>query len=359
MFVRRVLIVGGILLVLFLAMYSWNRRTGVLDDVAANVGLELSSWALGPWRILQDVGSDFWNRYFDLVDVREENLRLKSRVDELEALLVSKGEDLAELERLRKLVQFPVDVRWRTLAARVLAGRMGPNAVLDSITISRGYANGAKPGMPLVTNMGLVGRVLRSSAHASIALLIIDPGSRIAVFGQESRAAGILKGQGIGRQLEVDFVRRNAGMKAGEVLVTSGLDDKYPRGLPVARVASIAPSDYTQFMTVYADPLVDLQRIEEVLLLEKSGIDLPEEEKPAPGVFVGPPLPEHLQKIKSSEKQSPRRANPQASAGENPQNGAQTQNGQPARLPGQDGEANRPEAARDNGEAPRFRVIIP
>lgn len=322
MFMRRALILGGILLVLFLAMYSWNRRTRALDQLATNIGLEVSSWILTPLRTVQELTGDFWDKYVDLVDVRGENLRLKAHVKELEARLVATGEDLAELKRLRELVQFPVDARWRPLAARVLAGRMGPNGVLDSITISRGYVSGAKPGIPLVTNMGLVGRVLRSSPHASTVLLISDPGSRVAVFGQESRAPGILKGRGMGRPLEVDFVQRDAGIKNGEVLVTSGLDDKYPKGLPVARVTEVAPSDYTQFMAVSATPLVDLQHIEEVLLLEKSGYEPAVEDTDAPApVLVGPPVPPHLtrKQVKGSDSSteavnsSPENGVPQAS----------------------------------------------
>ena len=273
-------------------MYSWNQRTRTLDELAASVGLELSGAVLKAMRATEDVVSGFWERYFDLVGVREENERLKARLADLESRLLANGEDLAELKRLRALIQLPVDKSWRPLGARVLAGRMGPNAVLDSITISRGYATGGRPGTPLVTHLGLVGRVLRASAHTATALLLTDPGSRIAVFSQNSRAPGILTGQGTARMLEVNFVQRDAGVKQGEVLITSGLDGKYPKGIPVARVLSVAPSDYTQFMAIYAEPLVDLHNLEEVLLLEPTGIAPPTDEPEGPPpVFVGPPLP--------------------------------------------------------------------
>lgn len=292
MTLRRILIFAGILLILFLGMYSWNQRTRALDDLAANLGLELTGAVLKPMRSLEDLGVGFWDRYFDLVGVREENERLKARVADLESRLLAHGEDLAELKRLRALIQLPVDESWRPLGARVLAGRMGPNAVLDSITISRGYATGARPGTPLVTHLGLVGRVLRASAHTATALLLTDPGSRIAVFSQNGRALGILVGRGTGRNLEVNFVQRDADVKKSEVLITSGLDGKYPKGIPVARVLSVAPSDYTQFMAVYAEPLVDLQHLEEVLLLEPTGI-VPAVDEPSgpPPPLVGPPAP--------------------------------------------------------------------
>jgi rod shape-determining protein MreC len=288
---RRILILAGIMLILFLAMYSWNQRTRALDDLAAEIGLELAGAVLKPLRSLQDSGQDMWDRYFDLVAVREENEDLKQRVNELEARLLANGEDMAELKRLRALIQLPVDQSWRPLGARVLAGRMGPNAVLDSITISRGYSTGGRPGTPIVTHQGLVGRVLKASAHSAIALLLTDPGSRIAVFSQESRAPGILTGHGTGQPMEVNFVQRAARVHEGEILITSGLDGKYPKGIPVARVLSVAPSDYTQFMAIKAEPLVDLHHLEEVLLLEPTGIAPPPDLGAPPKEIHGPPAP--------------------------------------------------------------------
>ena len=113
----------------------------------------------------------------------------------------------------------------------------------------------------------------------------------IAVFAQQSRSAGILSGQGLEQPLEVGFVERDAPVTAGEILITSGLDGKYPKGIPVATVDSVAPSDSTQFLAVTARPLVDVRRLEEVLLLEPSGINRPlRPSEPAPD-FVGPPRP--------------------------------------------------------------------
>ena len=291
MTLRRLLLLAGVLLILFLGMYSWNQRTRFLDDMAAKLGLEITGAVLTPIRSAQDAAENMWARYFDLVAVREENEVLRQKVDELEARLLANGEDLAELNRLRALVQLPVDQSWRPLGARVLSGRMGPNAVLDSITISRGYSTGGRPGTPLVTHLGLVGRVLKASAHSSIVLLLTDPSSRIAVFSQESRAPGILMGMGTGQKLEVNFVQRDAKVKPGEIIITSGLDGKYPKGIPVARVLRVAPSDYTQFMAIKAEPLVDLQHLEEVLLLESTGAPRPLEPGDAPKEFVGPPAP--------------------------------------------------------------------
>lgn len=295
MILRRLLFFSGGVLIIFLAMYSWNQRTQILDNVATEVGLELTGALLMPVRSLQNAGEDIWNRYFDLVDVRQDNERLQKKVEELEALLLASGEERAELKRLRALLKLPVDASWRPLGARVLSGRIGPNAVLDSITINRGYTTGGRPGTPLVTHMGLVGRVLKASAHSSIALLLTDPGSRIAVFSQNGRASGILTGMGAMRELEVNFMQRDVTLRPGEILITSGLDGKYPKGIPAARVISAAPSDYTQFLAVRAEPLVDLRHLEEVLLLEPTGLPASQPDDAPPAEIVGPPAPRRAQ----------------------------------------------------------------
>lgn len=298
----------GVLLILFLSMYTWNKNTHVLDDFSTDVGLELTGGIITPIRYVQDKVTAVWKRYVYLVDVNEKNAQLEARVRDLEARLLAHKEDMAELARLRELLQLPVDESWTPVGARVLAGHLGPNSLLDSITINRGYATGARPGTPIVTHKGLIGRVLRASPHTATALLLTNPGSRIAIFTQESRTAGILTGEGTNKNLAVRYMQRDTKAKPGEILITSGLDGKYPKGIPVARVISVAPSNYTEFMTIYAEPLVDMQHIEEVMLLEPTGIVKPPMVDTPEPVFVGPPLPRSLlpkQKDASSSREQP------------------------------------------------------
>lgn len=298
---RRFIIAMGVLLILFLSMYTWNRNARVLDGVAGNVGLEVTGAVLSPVRQLQDLVTGTWARYLDLVDVRRKNEELEKRVRDLEALLLAHREDMAELTRLRDLLRLPVDETWTPVGARVLAGHLGPNALLDTITINRGYASGAAPGTPIVTHKGLVGRVLRASPHTSTAMLLTNPGSRIAVFSQQTRYAGILTGEGEGAHLAVRYVPRDTTARAGELLITSGLDGKFPKGIPVARILTIAPSNYTEFMTIEAEPLVDLRHIEEVLLLEPTGV-------------VRPPMAPEADVLDLEPLDAPRGAAPQGTA---------------------------------------------
>lgn len=289
---KRLLLIPAIALLLYLGMYSWNQRTHTLDEAVANTGLEATGIVLKSVSLIRDIFLDAWNRYTELVAVREENDRLKKQLTEAKLSLILAAEERAELIRLRRLLTFSPPEGWQLLGARVLAGRMGSNAALSSVIIGRGYLTGATPGTPAMTPAGVVGRVLRAGPSTATVLLLVDPGSRIAVISQENRVQGILVGSGPFKPLEVRFVSHNTAVAPGELLVTSGLDEAYPKGLPVARVVSATPSDLSPFQAVQAAPLADLFHLEELLLVAREGDGTGMSGKDVLEEF--PPLPEVL-----------------------------------------------------------------
>ena len=264
---KRLLLLPALLLLLYLGIYSWNQRTRVLDDLMSNMGLEAAGASLKSVLAVRDTVSDAWKRYLDLVNVREENEELKKQLAEARYRLILAAEERAELARLRDLLTFSPPEGWKSMGARVLAGRLGANSALASVTIGRGYLTGATPGTPAMTPDGVAGRVLRAGPTTSTVLLLVDPGSRVAVISQDRRVQGILVGAGPLKPLELRFVSHNTAVKAGEILVTSGLDEAYPKGIPVARVISATPSDLSPFQSVQAAPLADLSSLEELLLI--------------------------------------------------------------------------------------------
>ena len=304
---RRYIIVAIVLLFLYLGLYTWNQRTGIFDSLATNIGLELVSVVLKPVVTFNHSVTDIWENYVELIGVREENRRLKTDIAFMHSQLVAANEEKAELHRLRVLLSLPVDRSWLPLGTRVLAGRMGPNSVLETIILSRGYVTGGLPGTPVMTHSGLVGRVLRASVSASTVLLLTDPTSRIAVLSQKSRTAGVLVGGGGRDPLEMLFVGHNADIEVGELLVTSGLDGVYPKGLLVAKVVSVTKYDELSFKTVLAETAVDLEHLEEVLLLEPTGLaPLPAEPEPD---FIGPPTLEQIEVMWKTNPITPAKTN--------------------------------------------------
>ena len=265
---RRIIISVVLALLAFLGMYTWNQRTGQWDWLAANSGLEIAGGVLRAVHGVGDTISSIWNRYIALIDVQEENDQLRREVASLSQALVASREDQAELERLRRLLRLDVPEDWNVAAARVLASRIGPNASLETLLLARGYLDGAAPGTAVASQDGLVGRVYKAGPGTSMVLLLSDVGSRVAVVAAQSRVQGILAGMGAGNPMEMLFVKQNAPLEEGELLLTSGLDAAYPKGIPVARVLSVKTGP-SPTLKIAAEPLVQFTTLEEVLLYER------------------------------------------------------------------------------------------
>lgn len=260
---------GAVLFALcsFLALYTWNARTGYLDTLAENSGLEVTGYLLLPSTWIKKQITLYWDQYVALVDAAEENARLREEAGRAERHLANVKEDLAELARLRALVGLPPPENWQVLGTRVIAGRFGPAAFLETVMIDRGYATGAPVGTPLITHKGLAGRVYRASPHIATVILITDQTFRIPVMTSEGRVPGVLMGGGPQSPLEVRYVAPNARVDVGETLISSGLDNAFPKGLPVARVTSAEPGTQTLFQQIQAEPLSPPDSMEEALLL--------------------------------------------------------------------------------------------
>lgn len=255
-------------LFIYLGLYTWNERTGSLDTLAENTGLEIMGRVLSPANWIGSGMSNTWDRYVDLVNVREERDVLQERLTNSTAVIDSMYEDRYELIRLRELMHFSTPENWTSIGARVIGTRVGPHSILNSLILDKGYATGAIPGTPAVAKQGVVGQIIRSSPNFSTVLLVNDPSCRIAVISQETRFQGIISGNGPGQPLDVYYVPPNVQVQIGEYLLTSGLGGLFPKGIPVAWVQSAKPSDTSPFQAITAWPIVPLNKLEEVLLLQ-------------------------------------------------------------------------------------------
>lgn len=221
---------------------------------------------------MKDQCNNAWDNYVALVGVAEENARLREELRRSHAQAILTVEERAELDRLRGLLRLNALHDRPAFAARVIAKRFGPQAVLKTFTVNKGYLDGAIVGTPVVTWNGVVGRVLRTAPHASTILMVTDPGFRLAVISQKSRTTGILTGgTGPDRRLEVAYIAQNAEISVGETLITAGVDGSFPKGIPVGVVTLVTPGNETLFQQVHAQPVVNLELLEEVLLLQQAG----------------------------------------------------------------------------------------
>ena len=234
-----------------------------------------------------------WNDYLALVGVAEENMRLREELRRAHSQNILDIEDRAELERLRDLLRLDALYDQPAFAARIIAKRFGPLAVLKTFTVNKGFLDGALIGTPVLTQSGVVGRILRTAPHASTVLIITDPGFRLPVISQTSRTPGILTGSADpDSRLEVAYVAQTAKINVGETLITAGVDGNFPKGIPVGIVTQVTPGNKILFQQVHARPVVNLEALEEVLLLKRAGTAPPllEERLPNPVKQEAPPL---------------------------------------------------------------------
>jgi rod shape-determining protein MreC len=117
-----------------------------------------------------------------------------------------------------------------------------------------------------VVPKGIAGQVTEVSSHYSKVLLIIDPNSAVDALVQSDRARGIIKGDAAGRCL-FKYVLRKNDIAVGDIVVSSGLDGVFPKGLAVGKVSSIFKPKAGIFQEVTVTPYVDFEKLEEVLVV--------------------------------------------------------------------------------------------
>jgi rod shape-determining protein MreC len=207
--------------------------------------------------------------YVDLRGARAENVRLKERVDYLEALLQQKQDHVREAERLRQALELKQILPIETVVAQVVAGSGQP--FYRVLTIDKGRDHGVTLEAPVISPTGVVGRVVRLGPRAAVVQLLIDPQAAIAVLLERTRVNAIAGGRAVPGEdspdLELRYTPALADVVVGDVVVTSGLDKIYPKGLAVGRVRSISPQQSGLFLDVRVEPSARFAALEEVLVV--------------------------------------------------------------------------------------------
>ena len=207
-----------------------------------------------------------WYHYFNLTEVSKHNVLLKKKLD----VYLEKDSHYKELElsnqRLRTLLKFrkQKSESYAMLAAEVIG--KDPSPWFKSMVINKGRSDGIKKGMPVVIHMGIVGLVVDTTAFSSKVLLIIDQNSAVDALVQKTRARGIIRGKSAVR-CYFQYVLREHNLKIGDVVVSSGFDKVYPKGMLIGVISKITREKVGIFQDVIVNPAVDFKKLEEVLVM--------------------------------------------------------------------------------------------
>jgi rod shape-determining protein MreC len=204
----------------------------------------------------------------------EENARLREKQIFLNAQLQKLTTLEAENRRLRSLLESTVNTPEKMLIAELLAVDFDPYR--HHILLNRGRQHNVYVGQPVLDQQGIIGQIIHADPFSSTAILVTDANHALPIQINRTGVRTLALGTGNFQELKLLHVPNNEDVKVGDLLVTSGLGGRFPRGYPVATVTKFEPG--SPFANIIAKPVAQLDRIREVMLLENA----PPDEKPAP-----------------------------------------------------------------------------
>lgn len=222
--------------------------------------------------------SDVWESYVYLVDVKEESDALRYENARLREENHRFREAEIENRRLRRLLEFRESFPGAVRTAQVIAtGVSEPFFRVMRIRLDRGDRDDVRPGMPVVAHDGLVGQIRRSWGRYSDVLLTVDSKSSVDVMVERNGSRGILRGTGEENRYacRIEYLLRSDDVRVGDVVHTSGIGRRFPRGVLVGRVSKLTRRKFGLYQEAEVTPSVDLSRLEEVLVLTTPPLEEP------------------------------------------------------------------------------------
>ncbi|HSD54453.1 MAG TPA: rod shape-determining protein MreC [Burkholderiales bacterium] len=252
----------ALLSVFLMVLDARFRYAEPLRQVLAIVAYPLQQLATAPFVALSRA-SEFFSTQSQLRDqnaaLRAQKLRDAEDLLTLEALR-------AENESLRRLLRAREQVPGDSIFAEIVYAGRDPFS--RKVIIDRGVQHGVQTGQPVIDASGVLGQVTRVQPLLAEVTLIVDKDHAIPVQVVRNGLRGVAYGSGDGSTLELRHMASNAEVEAGDLLVTSGLDGLYPRGLPVAKVAKIERDAAYAFAKIVCQPVGGTTQHQQVLVLQ-------------------------------------------------------------------------------------------
>jgi rod shape-determining protein MreC len=198
---------------------------------------------VGAVGLLQDA-LGFIPNYFDL---RDENRILRSQnvtlADETSRLREASLENI----RLRKLLELKERTPYSYVAANVVGKTL--QLMRNTITLDVGEKDGVQFNMPIITDAGLVGRVISTSSAYSVGQILFNKDFRASGKVQRGRVDGIVSWEG-GDKLSLNNVAKTLDVQPGDVVMTSEYSSIFPAGIKIGVVSATKQSPGGLFQSV-------------------------------------------------------------------------------------------------------------
>lgn len=198
-------------------------------------------------------------------ELLNENMELKNELQKRQSELLQLAFLKRENNKLRELLASPLQHDEYKKVAQVLLTDSDP--YVYQIVLNKGEKEGVFVGQPVVDEKGVVGQIYKTAYNTSRAILICDYQHALPVQILRNDISMVAVGNGCNNDLQLDFLPNNIDIQVGDVLVTSGLDEQFPEGYPVAVVSSVKLDLHDSTPVISATPTADLKRLRYLLLL--------------------------------------------------------------------------------------------
>ncbi len=245
-------------------LMTLDHREGVLDPLhraASSAVYPLQQAVDLPLEAADGLATWFTSRQ----QLIQENRRLRERQLEQQAQLQRLETLRTEVERLRGLLGSSRELETEVTITEIMRVDLDPHTHL--VEIDHGSRQGVFTGQPLLDANGVTGQVDQVGPFSATVRLITDPSHATPVEVDRNGVRSIAVGNGNLRRLELVHVPKNADIREGDLLTTSGLGGTFPRGYPVARVTSVATGSSEPFAEVTAAPTAELNRSRKLMLV--------------------------------------------------------------------------------------------
>ncbi len=210
--------------------------------------------------------STLWSGYISLVGIEKENRELERKLEILELRRTLWDE---EKERLKKMQeQYNA---WSADTKRVIFGEVTSLKLLDKncvAIINRGNRDGIEAGMNVVTQEGLVGKVIEVSARFSKVLLIIDPSCNVSVRVMREKEPVEAVMTGNGRICYLRFLMGDVQVDEGDQVRTSGMDQVFNPGLPAGSIEHVREQIKDRYL-ITVRPAVDFNALDAIIIMKE------------------------------------------------------------------------------------------
>jgi rod shape-determining protein MreC len=175
---------------------------------------------------------------------------------------------LEENARLRALLD--VRARYAATAVAVQVLYTGRDPFAQKVFVDKGSSAGVQAGAGVIDANGVVGQVTRVYPYMAEVTLITDRDQAVPVQVERSGARSVLFGNGTGRSPELRFTSPSADIRAGDRLLTSGLDGTYPPGLAVAEIVDVVHDSGQMFARIVCKPIAGIDHSEFLLVMSQA-----------------------------------------------------------------------------------------